>query len=71
MTARYPGMNRATGWVCPIPDKAVVMMPESVPNILERDCALKPTAVTRVQVIINNLRDEMARKIAESDSCDG
>ncbi len=51
--------------------KAVVMMLETLPDILERDCALTPTAVTRVQVIIDDLRDEMARKISESDSCDG
>lgn len=50
--------------------KAVVMMLETLPDILERDCALTPTAVTRVQVIIDDLRDEMARKIAESDSGD-
>lgn len=46
------------------------MMLETLPDILERDCALTPTAVTRVQVIIDDLRDEMARKIAESDSGD-
>ncbi|HCL6751419.1 TPA: DUF1441 family protein [Citrobacter braakii] len=51
--------------------KAVVMVLETLPDILERDCALTPTAVTRVQVIIDDLRDEMARKISESDSCDG
>ncbi|MBJ3592104.1 DUF1441 family protein [Salmonella enterica subsp. enterica serovar Saintpaul] len=51
--------------------KAVVMVLETLPDILERDCALTPTAVTRVQIIIDDLRDEMARKISESDSCDG
>lgn len=47
--------------------KAVVMMLETLPDILERDCALTPTAVTRVQVNIDDLRDEMARKIANID----
>lgn len=51
--------------------KAVVMMLETLPDILERDCALTPTAVTRVQVIIDYLRDEMARKVEESESDDG
>ncbi|QPO95623.1 DUF1441 family protein [Citrobacter freundii] len=51
--------------------KAVVMVLETLPDILERDCALTPTAVTRVQVIIDDLRDEMARKIEESDSPEG
>ncbi|HED2431462.1 DUF1441 family protein [Citrobacter freundii] len=51
--------------------KAVVMMLETLPDILERDCALTPTAVTRVQVIIDDLRDEMARKVEESESDDG
>lgn len=45
--------------------KAVVMVLETLPDILERGCALPPTAVTRVQVIIDDLRDEMARKIEE------
>ncbi|EKM4697865.1 DUF1441 family protein [Enterobacter roggenkampii] len=51
--------------------KAVVMVLETLPDILERDCALTPTAVTRVQVIIDDLRDEMARKVEESDSGEG
>ncbi|CAM7704742.1 DUF1441 family protein [Citrobacter braakii] len=51
--------------------KAVVMVLETLPDILERDCALSPTAVTRVQVIIDDLRDEMARKVEECDSSDG
>ncbi|MFP2682433.1 DUF1441 family protein [Enterobacter ludwigii] len=48
--------------------KAVVMVLETLPDILERDCALTPTAVTRVQIIIDDLRDEMARKVYESES---
>ena len=51
--------------------KAVVMVLETLPDILERDCALTPTAVSRVQIIIDDLRDEMARKIQESDSDEG
>ncbi|EBU7016870.1 DUF1441 family protein [Salmonella enterica subsp. enterica serovar Newport] len=51
--------------------KAVVMVLETLPDILERDCALQPSAVMRVQRIIDDLRDEMARKIAESDSDNG
>lgn len=51
--------------------KAVVMVLETLPDILERDCALSPTAVTRVQVIIDDLRDEMARKVEESESDGG
>ncbi|HIC1936946.1 TPA: DUF1441 family protein [Citrobacter freundii] len=51
--------------------KAVVMMLETLPDILERDCALTPTAVTRVQVIIDDLRDGMARKVEECDTSDG
>lgn len=51
--------------------KAVVMVLETLPDILERDCALQPSAVIRVQRIIDDLRDEMARKIAESDSGNG
>ncbi|HAN6410413.1 TPA: DUF1441 family protein, partial [Escherichia coli] len=51
--------------------KAVVMVLETLPDILERDCALQPSAVIRVQRIIDDLRDEMARKIAESDSDNG
>ena len=51
--------------------KAVVMVLETLPDILERDCALTPAAVSRVQSIIDDLRDEMARKVEESDSQEG
>ncbi|MCX8984201.1 DUF1441 family protein [Citrobacter portucalensis] len=51
--------------------KAVVMVLENLPDILERDCALTPAAVNRVQSIIDDLRDEMARKVEESDSQEG
>lgn len=48
--------------------KAVVMVLETLPDILERDCALTPVAVTHVQSTIDDLRDEMARKVQESES---
>lgn len=48
--------------------KAVVMVLETLPDILERDCALTPAAVTHVQSTIDDLRDEMARKVQESES---
>ncbi len=51
--------------------KAVVMVLETLPDILERDCALPPKAVQMVQSKIDDLRDEMARKVQESDSDDG
>lgn len=51
--------------------KAVIQILETLPDILERDCALTPAAVARVQGVIDDLRDEMARKVAESESDDG
>lgn len=51
--------------------KAVVQVLETLPDILERDCALTPSAVARVQDVIDDLRDEMARKVAESENEDG
>ncbi|HAS1036927.1 TPA: DUF1441 family protein [Enterobacter cloacae] len=48
--------------------KAVVMVLETLPDILERDCGLIPAAVNRVQGIIDDLRDEMARKVADSEN---
>lgn len=38
---------------------------ETLPDILERDCALEPSAVMRVQSIIDDLRDEIARRVAD------
>ena len=43
--------------------KAMVQVLETLPDILERDCALAPSAVTRVQEIIDDLRDEIARRV--------
>ncbi|MCL5499343.1 DUF1441 family protein [Phytobacter diazotrophicus] len=51
--------------------KAVVMVLETLPDILERDCGLTPVAVNRVQGIIDDLRDEMARKVADSENEEG
>ena len=48
--------------------KAVVQELETLPDILERDCALTPSAVSRVQGVIDDLRDEMARRVQESES---
>lgn len=42
--------------------KAVVMVLETLPDILERDCALTPVAVSRVQSVIDDLRDQVAQK---------
>lgn len=48
--------------------KAVVMVLETLPDILERDCALTPSAVSRVQDIIDDLRDQMAQRIFDAKS---
>ncbi|HAI1316851.1 TPA: DUF1441 family protein, partial [Escherichia fergusonii] len=37
--------------------KAVVQVLETLPDILERDCAMTPSAVVRVQKVIDDLRD--------------
>ncbi|HHA2250173.1 TPA: DUF1441 family protein [Enterobacter ludwigii] len=47
--------------------KAVVMVLETLPDILERDCALPPKAVSRVQFVIDDLRDQMAQKVMEAE----
>jgi len=47
--------------------KAVVMVLDTMPDILERDCALTPAAVGRVQEVIYDLRDQMAEKVSNSD----
>lgn len=51
--------------------KAVVQVLETLPDILERDCALAPAAVNRVQSVIDDLRDEMARKVEDAESEEG
>lgn len=47
--------------------KAVVMVLETLPDILERDCALSPAAVSRVQSVIDDLRDQMAQKVHDAE----
>lgn len=47
--------------------KAVVMILETLPDILERDCALTPAAVSRVQSVIDDLRDQMAQRVLEAE----
>ncbi|QIX94194.1 DUF1441 family protein [Cedecea sp. FDAARGOS_727] len=46
--------------------KAVVMVLETLPDILERDCALPPVAVSRVQSVIDDLRDQLAQKVLDA-----
>lgn len=47
--------------------KAVVQVLETLPDILERDCALSAQATHRVQSIIDDLRDQIAQKVFEAD----
>ncbi|MCS2154719.1 DUF1441 family protein [Scandinavium goeteborgense] len=47
--------------------KAMVQVLETLPDILERDCALSPDTVSRVQSIIDDLRDEIARRVLSDD----
>lgn len=51
--------------------KAVVQVLEIMPDVLERDCGLTPAAVAQVQSVIDELRDQMYRKVSESDSGEG
>jgi hypothetical protein len=37
-------------------------------DILERDCAMTPAAVVRVQQVIDDLRDQIALKVEQADS---
>ena len=48
--------------------KAVVMVLETLPDVLERDCALSPAAVARVQSVIDDLRDQMSQKVMEAEA---
>jgi hypothetical protein len=41
---------------------AMVQVLDTLPDILERDCALSPQAVLAVQSIIDNLRNELASR---------
>lgn len=46
--------------------KAVVQVLETLPDILERDCGLQPAAVSRVQSIIDDLRDQIALRVTDA-----
>lgn len=48
--------------------KAVVQVLETLPDILERDCAMTPAAVVRVQKVIDDLRDQIALKVETADA---
>ncbi|MGU6937209.1 DUF1441 family protein [Salmonella enterica subsp. enterica serovar Madelia] len=48
--------------------KAVVQVLETLPDILERDCAMTPAAVVRVQKVIDDLRDQIAMKVEQADT---
>lgn len=50
--------------------KAVVQVLETLPDILERDCGLPPAAVSRVQDVIDDLRDQMAQRVFDADTDD-
>ncbi|OBX05790.1 terminase [Gallibacterium genomosp. 3] len=47
--------------------KAVVQQLETLPDILERDAGLSPSALIRVQQIIDDIRDQMALHIQETE----
>lgn len=47
--------------------KAVVQVLETLPDVLERDCALPPSAVMRIQNIIDDLRDQIAQKVIDAE----
>ena len=48
--------------------KAMIQGLETLPDILERDCAMTPSAVLRVQNIIDDMRDQIAQKVADADT---
>ncbi|MDK9560963.1 DUF1441 family protein [Gallibacterium anatis] len=47
--------------------KAVIQQLETLPDILERDAGLSPSALIRVQQIIDDIRDQMALHIQETE----
>lgn len=51
--------------------KGMIQGLETLPDILERDCALSPSAVVRVQSIIDDLRDQIARQVMDADLPEG
>ncbi|WP_044470471.1 DUF1441 family protein [Mannheimia massilioguelmaensis] len=48
--------------------KAVVQTLETLPDILERDCGLQPKDLIRVQQVIDDIRDQMALHIQQSET---
>lgn len=48
--------------------KAIVQSLETLPDILERDAGLQPSALVRVQQIIDDIRDQMALSVQETKS---
>ncbi|WP_413734347.1 DUF1441 family protein [Sodalis sp. RH21] len=51
--------------------KAVVQVLETLPDVLERDYALTAAAVVRVQTIIDDLRDQIALRVIETNAEEG
>ncbi|OAF26113.1 hypothetical protein AXK32_04395 [Escherichia coli] len=49
---------------------AIGVLGSLVPDILERDCGLQPAAVSRVQSIIDDLRDQIALRVTEAGADD-
>ena len=47
--------------------KSVVQQLETLPDILERDAGLQPNALMRVQQVIDDIRDQMALHIQETE----
>lgn len=47
--------------------KAVIQQLETLPDILERDAGLSPSALIRVQQVIDDIRDQMAFHIQETE----
>ncbi|MCJ3066417.1 DUF1441 family protein [Klebsiella pneumoniae] len=50
--------------------KAVVQVLDTLPDVLERDCALSPQAVEQVQKAIDDLRHELATRSYEACAAD-
>lgn len=47
--------------------KAMIQVLETLPDILERDCALTLSAVFQIQTVIDDLRDQIAIKVLADD----
>ena len=47
--------------------KAFVLVMETLPDQLERDCGLPPAAVAKVQSSIDDLRDQLAEMLASDE----